>query len=290
MFNIIRYQKKQIAGLSIFYREAGCRNNPTIVLLHGFPSSSHMFRNLIPLLSKQFHVIAPDYPGYGNSAMPSPKTYTYSFHATSLIIEQLVSELGITQFFLYVQDYGGPIGFRIAVRSPQKILGLVIQNAVAHEVGLGPPFDVFKSLWKDRNPQTEEALGYFLTFNFTIRQYLEGARYPNHISPDSYSMDQFFLNRPGNDQVQLEYAYDYRKNIEQYPHWQQYLRQYQPHTLIVWGINDFIFTLAGAYAFQKELCNVEINLLCGGHFILEEQSFTVACLIHQFFRKRGVIY
>ncbi|PFM61387.1 alpha/beta hydrolase [Bacillus cereus] len=286
---MVSYHIATIDSLRIFYREAGSRRNPVIVLLHGFPSSSHMFRNLIPLLSDQFYVIAPDYPGFGNSSMPAPDEFTYTFHNISLVMEKLLDLLGIRQSVFYVQDYGGPVGLRIAVRQPSRVLGFVIQNSVAHEEGLGKPFDLFKALWKDRNPNTEAALGALLTFDFTKKQYLTGACSPNLISPDSYLMDQLLLDRLGNAQIQLELAYDYRKNVEQYPVWQQYLRTKQPPAIVIWGKNDFIFTLNGAGAFSKELYNVETHLLCGGHFLLEEQAWQVSQLIKSFFYSRLIV-
>lgn len=280
---MVLYKKVNIEGLTLFFREAGAPSHPTIILLHGFPSSSHMFRDLIPLLADRFHVIVPDYPGYGNSSMPQAKEYPYTFEHLSMVIEKLIVKLNISRYILYVHDYGGPIGFRLAIRNPHRILGFVIQNAVAHEEGLGKPFDLFKALWANRNPATEAAFSELVTFDFTKKQYITGACQPYLISPDGYSMDQFFLDRPGNSRIQLELGYDYRHNVEQYPLWQQYLRTYQPPTLVTWGKNDFIFTLEGAFAFSKELKNIETYLLCGGHFVLEEQSRPVSELIKRFF-------
>ncbi|OPH48057.1 alpha/beta hydrolase [Paenibacillus ferrarius] len=280
---VVLYKKMNIDGLCIFFREAGSLDNPTLILLHGFPSSSHMFRDLIPLLADRFHIIAPDYPGFGNSSMPSTEEYHYTFENLSIVIEQLIARLHISHYLLYVHDYGGPIGFRLAMRNPQRILGFIIQNAVADEKGLGKPFDLFKALWADRNPTTEAAFAKLATFDFTKSQYVLGACQPYLISPDGYSMDQFFLDRPGNSQIQLELGYDYRKNVEEYPAWQHYLRTYQPPTLVVWGKNDFIFTLEGAHAFSKDLIHIQTCLLCGGHFVLEEQSWHVAELIKGFF-------
>lgn len=280
---MILYKKVNIDGLNIFFREAGYSNNPTIVLLHGFPSSSHMFRNLIPLLADHFHVIAPDYPGFGNSSMPTTEEYQYTFENLSIVIEKLLAALCISQYILYVHDYGGPIGFRLAMRNPQRILGFVIQNSVVDDQGLGKPFDVFKALWKDPNPTTKAAFAELSTFDFTKKQYFTGVCQPYLISPDGYSMDQFFLDRPGNSLVQLELGYDYRKNVDEYPAWQHYLRDYQPPTLVVWGKNDFIFTLEGARAFSREVIHSETHFLCGGHFVLEEQSCHVSVLIKKFF-------
>ncbi|MBW7453629.1 alpha/beta hydrolase [Paenibacillus sepulcri] len=283
---MVLYKKIKIDGLDIFFREAGHPGNPPIILLHGFPSSSHMFRDLIPLLEDRFHVIAPDYPGFGNSSMPAAQDYPYTFENLSLVMEKLIAKLGISRYILYVHDYGGPVGFRLAVRNPHRILGFVIQNAVADVRGLGQPFDLFKALWADRNPATEAAFSELVTFDFTKKQYLTGVCQPYLISPDGYSMDQFFLDRPGNSEIQLELGYDYRKNVEEYPAWKQYLRTYQPPALIAWGKNDFIFTLEGAYAFSRELHHIETCFLCGGHFVLEEQSRHVSELIKSFFGRK----
>ncbi|WP_229521993.1 alpha/beta fold hydrolase [Paenibacillus monticola] len=224
-----------IDSLQIFFREAGHPSHPTMILLHGFPSSSHMFRDLIPLLADRFHVIAPDYPGFGNSSMPAVDEFNYTFENLSLVMEKLIAMLGISRYLLYVHDYGGPISFRLAIRNPQSIIGFVIQNAVINEQGLGEPFDLFKALWVNRNPTSEAAFAEFLTFDSTKKQYITGVCQPYLISPDGYSMDQFFLDRPGNRQIQLDLGYDYRTNVELYPVWQQYLRTYQPPVLVAWG-------------------------------------------------------
>ncbi|CAI6085536.1 Haloalkane dehalogenase [Cohnella sp. JJ-181] len=281
----IQYKKMNIEGIEVFYREAGNPRNPAMILLHGFPSSSHMFRDLIPLLADRYYVIAPDYPGYGNSSMPSVDHFSYTFEHLSLVIEQLIHGLCISRYILYCHDYGGPIGFRMAIRHPEKVLGFVIQNAVAHAIGLGRPFDLFKALWADPSPENKKAFATLVDVEFTRKQYTFGVCNPFLISPDGYVMDQLFLDRPGNAAIQLELGYDYRHNVEQYPKWQQYLRTYQPPTLIAWGKNDFIFTLAGAYALASELTCVELELLCGGHFVLEEASCMVSGLIQSFFAR-----
>ncbi|AZN41632.1 alpha/beta fold hydrolase [Paenibacillus albus] len=281
----VLYKKMNIEGYEVFFREAGNPSNPAIILLHGFPSSSHMFRDLIPLLADRYYVIAPDYPGYGNSSMPSVDEFSYTFEHISLVIGELINRLCISRYILYCHDYGGPIGFRIAVRQPERVLGFVIQNAVAHVEGLGEPFDLFKALWADPSPANKKAFAALVDVEFTKKQYVYGVCCPFLISPDGYAMDQFFLDRPGNAAIQLALGYDYRHNVEQYPKWQQYLRTYQPPTLIAWGKNDFIFTLEGAYALARELTCVELVLLCGGHFLLEEASCTVSECIISFFNR-----
>ncbi|MFD2611055.1 alpha/beta fold hydrolase [Paenibacillus gansuensis] len=280
---MIRYKKMNIEGIDLFFREAGSPGMPAIVLLHGFPTSSFMFRDLIPLLADRFHVIAPDYPGYGNSSAPSPQEFSYTFEHISILVEKLLDAMGIRQMILYVHDYGGPVGFRMAIRNPRRVAGFVIQNTVVNEEGLGQPFDLFKALWADRNPRTEAAFAQVITFDFTRRQYLQGACQPYFISPDGYNMDQPLLDRPGNSSIQLELGYDYRTNVEQYPVWQQYLRRYQPPVLVAWGKNDFIFTLDGALFFNQVVSYSQTSLLCGGHFVLEEQSVQISHMIKDFF-------
>ncbi|MCJ8013005.1 alpha/beta hydrolase [Paenibacillus sp. KQZ6P-2] len=280
----VRYKYATVQGLSVFYREAGSPSNPALVLLHGFPSSSHMFRELLPLLADRFYLIAPDYPGFGYSNMPSISDFSYTFEQFSLIIEQLLDQLSIPKFILYCHDYGGPVGFRLAVRHPHRVRGFIIQNSVVNFEGLGTPFDVFKALWKHPDARTQQEFAATVTsFDFTKKQYFTGACYPERVSPDGPYMDQMFLNRPGNQEIQVALGYDYRKNVEQYPIWQQYLRTYQPPVLVVWGRNDFIFTLKGAEFFERELKCVATHLLCGGHFVLEEASYVTAMLIKNFF-------
>ncbi|WP_246358560.1 alpha/beta fold hydrolase [Paenibacillus phytorum] len=279
----VLYKKMEVDGLSIFYREAGNPKNPALILLHGFPSSSHMFRDLIPLLADRYYVLAPDYPGYGNSSMPAVDSFSYTFENISLVIERLLDNLRIPRYILYCHDYGGPIGFRLAVRHPQRILGFVIQNAVVNVEGLGQPFDLFKALWADPSPENKAAFASLVTPTFTKKQYLTGVCHPYLISPDGYSMDQYFLDRPGNSEIQLALGYDYRKNVEQYPRWQHYLQTFQPPTLVAWGKNDFIFTLNGAYAFKRFVKEAEIYMLCGGHFVLEEAHYAIADLIKGFY-------
>ncbi|TBL81978.1 alpha/beta fold hydrolase [Paenibacillus thalictri] len=283
MVHPVMYKGLRVENVDIFYREAGHPSQPAIVLLHGFPSSSHMFRELIPLLADRYHVIAPDYPGYGNSGMPGVNEFLYTFEHISRIVEQLLDRLQVSKCILYCHGYGGPVGFRMAVRAPSRILGFVIQNAVVNVEGLGRPFDVFKKLWADPSPKNQAEFAALTSFDFTKKQYVTGVCNPLIVSPDGYSMDQFFLDRHGNKQIQLALGYDYRTNVQEYPRWQQYLRDHQPPVLVAWGRNDFIFTLEGAAFYGKADPHVETHLLCGGHFMLEEKSGTVAQLIKTFY-------
>ena len=281
-----RYKTIDVDGLEIFYREAGREDAPTILLLHGFPSSSHMFRDLIPKLAEDFRLIAPDYPGFGNSSMPTIEEFDYTFENMTRVVERFVEKLGLGRFGLYVQDYGGPVGFRIASRRPERVEALVIQNAVAHEEGLGEAFDVVKAIWEDRNEETEGAIRDLLTPKFTRTQYLSGAHEPEKISPDAYNMDQFFLERPGNAEIQVELQHDYRTNPPLYPEWQRYFREHQPPTLVAWGKDDLLFTVEGARAYERDLKDAEVHLLDAGHFALEEESDRIAGLIARFYADR----
>jgi pimeloyl-ACP methyl ester carboxylesterase len=280
----VQYRRTGVDGVNLFYREAGDRSRPAIVLLHGFPSSSHMYRELIPLLSDSFHVIAPDYPGFGHSDAPSPEKFNYTFENLAQFSDALLEQIGITKYYLYLQDYGGPVGFRIALKHPERVLGLVIQNANAYEEGLS---DKLKAsalpFWKERNATTEGAMREVLNLEFTKAQYTVGALDPAHVSPDAWTFDQALLDRPGNSAIQLALLYDYRGNPPLYPAWQAYLRKHQPKTLIVWGRGDFLFTPAGAEAFLRDLPKARLHWLEGGHFALEEHAPTIAKKIKEEF-------
>jgi pimeloyl-ACP methyl ester carboxylesterase len=285
MKNNVYYKSISIEDVNIFYREAGDASKPTVLLLHGFPSSSHMYRNLIDELSDQYHLIAPDYPGFGNSDMPARTTYNYTFDNLSITIEKFIDAIGLKKFSLYMQDYGSPVGYRIAVRRPELIQALLIQNANAYVEGLGPAIHDGQQYWTNKNEETEKAMRGILTLEGTKLQYLDGVENPEKINPDSYHYDQYFLNRPGNVEIQLDLLYDYRNNITLYPVWQKYLRETQPPTLITWGKNDALFTEAGALAYKKDLKNPEIHLFNTGHFALEEFHAEIASLIKTFLIK-----
>lgn len=278
----IRYNSLSIDGVNIFYREAGSRSNPAILLLHGFPSSSHMYRDLINDLADRYYLIAPDYPGFGNSDMPDRDKYTYTFDNLSVTIERFIDALKLTKFALYMQDYGSPVGYRIAVRRPELIKALIIQNANAYEEGIGPAIEDGKRFWANRNTETENAMRNILTAEGTKFQYIDGVEDVQRISPDAYRYDQLFLDRPGNKEIQLDLLYDYRNNLTLYPVWQQYLRDHQPPTLITWGKNDAMFTEKGALAYRKDLPKAEVHLLNTGHFALEEFHAEIAVYIDRF--------
>jgi pimeloyl-ACP methyl ester carboxylesterase len=276
----VTFKTVKIDGLDIFYREAGDKNKPTILLLHGFPSSSHMFRDLINDLSDSYHLVAPDYPGFGQSSAPSVKDYQYNFANLTAVMEDFIDALGLKKFSLYVQDYGGPIGFRIAAKRPYAIQSLIVQNANAYNEGLGEALKPLVGYIQNPNPETEKAARGLLSLEGTKWQYTDGAEDLSKISPDSYTSDQFYLDRPGNDEIQLTLFRNYGSNLPLYEVWQNYFRKYQPNTLVISGKNDQLFIAPGAEAFKKDIKDAQISLLNGGHFAAE--------LIKTFLTKKGI--
>ena len=280
------YKTAKVNSLDIFYREAGPKNAPTLLLLHGFPTSSHMFRNLIPALADKYHIIAPDYPGYGYSAMPPVGEFDYTFENLTDIVDGLVQQLGIERYSLYVMDYGAPVGFRLAVRHPERVQSLIVQNGNAYEEGLLEFWKPFRAYWKDRSEENAVALRKLLTIDATKWQYTNGVRQADRISPDTWLVDQPLMDRPGNQDVQLALFFDYGSNPPLYPSWQEYFRKHQPPMLIVWGKNDFIFPPEGAHPYKRYLKNVELHLFDTGHFALEEEGQTIAGLMRSFLAKQ----
>jgi pimeloyl-ACP methyl ester carboxylesterase len=282
------YRYATIDGHKVFYREAGPKQGTTIVLLHGFPSSSHMFRDLIPRLADRFHIIAPDYIGFGYSEQPNVTEFPYNFENLTRIVEKLVfGELGLSKFSIYVHDYGAPVGFRIASRHPEAIDGIIVQNGNAYLEGIGAAFKPLKPFWANWNTETEKPVRSLLTAETTKFQYTHGTNDPGKISPDSYTFDQHFLDRPGNDVVQLNLLHDYPSNVALYDEWHTYFRAHQPPTLIVWGQNDPFFTVEGAQAFLRDLPKAELHLLESGHFALEDNAEAIAAHIRRFFSKEA---
>ncbi len=279
------YRSVDVAGVRVFFREAGPPDAPHVLLLHGFPSSSHMFRDLIPALADRFHVVAPDYPGFGHSAMPAVQEFDYSFDHLAEVIDAFTTRLGLDRYALYVQDYGAPVGFRLAVKHPERIRALVIQNGNAYEEGLGQFWAPIKAYWEDPTGERRAHMLAALELEGTRWQYLDGARRPERISPDAWLIDQALLDRPGNKEIQLKLFYSYRTNPPRYPEWQAYFRRHQPPTLIVWGRNDPIFPAEGAYPYRRDLRDVELHLLDAGHFALEEEGATIAGLMRAFLER-----
>lgn len=280
--NTTQYKTVMVDGLEVFYREAGDPSKPTILLLHGFPTSSHMFRNLIPALAQDYHLIAPDYPGFGNSAMPQVTEFDYTFDNLTNVVEGFLETLKLETYSLYVMDYGAPIGFRIANKYPERVQTLIVQNGNAYEEGLQEFWNPLRAYWKDRTPENAAKLTPFFELEATKWQYTHGVSNPTALSPDSWNMDQRFLDRPGNKEIQLKLFYDYRSNPPLYPEWQAYFRKYQPPTLVVWGENDEIFPKEGAYPYQKDLKNLEFHLIDAGHFVLESKGDLIAGEIKDF--------
>ena len=276
------FRTVSIDGLDIFYREAGSRNNPTILLLHGFPTSSHMFRNLMSALGDHFHLVAPDYPGYGNSSMPTVNEFDYTFDRLAQIVEKFITAINLKRYSLYVMDYGAPIGYRIAAKYPERVEALIVQNGNAYEEGLREFWDPIKAYWQDRSPENADKLRHLFTLEATKWQYTNGVRNLEAISPDTWNMDQPFLDRPGNVEIQLALFYSYGTNPPLYPQWQEYFRKHQPPTLIVWGKNDYIFPAEGAEPYKRDLKNLEFHLLDTGHFALEEEGDAIANHIRRF--------
>ncbi len=276
----------KVDGLDIFYREAGPKDAPTILLLHGFPTSSQMFRNLIPALADRFHLVAPDYPGFGNSSMPAVDAFDYSFDRLADVVEGFTETLGLDRYSLYVMDYGAPVGFRLAVRHPERVQALIVQNGNAYDEGLRGFWDPFRAYWKDRNAETAKPLAGFLNLEVTKWQYTHGVRDPEAISPDTWTVDQYGLDRPGNREIQLQLFHDYGSNPGHYPAWQAYFRAHQPPTLVVWGKNDVIFPAEGAEPYKRDLKDLEFHLLDTGHFALEEDGAFIAARIRAFLEAR----
>ncbi|TVY30957.1 putative hydrolase [Lachnellula hyalina] len=279
-------------GLNIFYREAGPTDAPVILLLHGFPSSSHQFRNLIPLLAAAYHVIAPDLPGFGFTEVPNSRAYPYTFDSIATSIEAFLDALSIKKFSPYIFDYGAPTGLRLALRRPEAVQAIFSQNGNAYDEGLGAFWDPLKEFWKGDglNISLREAItASTLTLDATKGQYLTGTVNPNStIAPETYTLDQALLDRPGQTDIQLGLFYDYRKNVEMYPQFQEYFRKSQVPLIAFWGKNDPIFIPAGAEAFKKDLPNAEIHLLDAGHFAVESNTKEIANLMLRFLKKNGI--
>jgi pimeloyl-ACP methyl ester carboxylesterase len=282
--NTVRYQAAVVDGLNIAYREAGNSQNPKLVLLHGFPASSHQYRNLIPALADSFHVVAPDYPGFGNSDIPHPATFAYTFDRLAEITAKFLKEKGFDHYGLFVQDYGGPVGFRIITRNPDALDWLIIQNTNAYEEGFTEAWAGLRNvLWKNRTPESEQGVAGLLEFDTIKAVYLHGHKHPDLISPDNWNMDFRFMERPNARRVQMDLFYDYRTNVALYPEWQKFLRDRQPETLIFWGQDDIFFTREGGEAYLRDLPQAEMHRLDSGHFAVEDCLEQIATDIERFY-------
>jgi pimeloyl-ACP methyl ester carboxylesterase len=276
------YRTVQVDGLSIFYREAGSKDAPVLLLLHGLPSSSRMFEPLLTRLSDRFHLIAPDYPGFGHSDWPDPKTFSYTFDHIAAVMEHFTQSLGLEHYALYMQDYGGPVGFRLALAHPERLAGLIVQNAVAHNEGLGPLWKTRRAFWADR-PAYEAALRTnLLSLATTRNRHLGTDPAVERYDPDLWTDEFAFLSQPGQADIQTDLFYDYRTNVAAYPSWQAWLKKSQPRLLVIWGRYDTSFELSEAEAYRRDVPKAQVHVLDGGHFALDTQAEEIAALVRTF--------
>jgi pimeloyl-ACP methyl ester carboxylesterase len=280
------YKTISVKDLKIFYREAGSPDKPTLLLLHGFPSNSRMFETLIPLLSDRYHCIAPDLPGFGFSEAPPASTFNYSFDHLAEYLKAFTDSLHLTSYHLYLQDYGGPIGFRLILAAPEKVKAIVIQNAVAHEEGLSALWTVRKAFWRDRKTYEEQVRQNFTSLEAAKQRHIGTSPHPERINPDTWNDEYAFLTRPGQDKIQLDLFYDYQTNVASYPKWQAWLKEHQPPLLVVWGKYDPSFTVAGAEAYKRDVPAAEVQILDAGHFALDEAAPEIAGSIRNFLQKQ----
>lgn len=280
----VMYRTAKVNGINIFYREAGKPGAPTLLLLHGFPSSGHMFRNLIPLLAEQYHIVAPDFPGFGQSDMPDRSNFTYSFANLADVIGKFTEVVGLTKFAIYIFDYGSPVGLRMALNHPERIKAIISQNGNAYEEGLSDGWNPIRAYWKDPSAENRNALRSMLTPQTTTFQYVHGVADQGLVSPDGRSLDDFYLARAGAHELQLDLFLDYAKNVTLYPEFQKYFRTHKPSFLAVWGRNDPFFLPAGAEAFKRDIPKAEIQFFDTGHFALETHCAEIAAAIRKFLK------
>ncbi len=285
---VVHYRTAKVDGVDVFYREAGPQDAPVVLLLHGFPTSSHMFRNLIPALADRYHVIAPDYPGFGESAAPDHKTFAYTFAHYADIVDGLLAQLGVGGYAIYLMDYGAPVGYRLALKHPDRVTALIVQNGNAYEEGLKAFWDPIKAYWADGSDAHREALSFLVAPETTKFQYVDGVADVSRIDPDNWGHDQRLLDRPGNKDIQLDLFLDYGTNVPLYPKFQAFFREKKPPTLIVWGKNDKIFPADGATPYLRDLPDAELHLLDTGHFALEDKADVMIPLIRDFLGRKLV--
>ncbi len=281
----VNFRKVDVDGIKVFYREAGPKDAPTILLLHGFPTASHMFRDLIPQLADRFRLIAPDLPGFGQSDMPTRNAFTYTFENIANVIDRFTEVIGLHRFAMYVFDYGAPVGFRLAVRHPDRVTALISQNGNAYEEGLSAGWNPIRAYWQEPSEVNREALRSFLAPETTRWQYTQGVPDVTAVSPDGYSLDNFYLARPGADEIQLDLFGDYKSNVALYPTFQNYFRTHKPRFLAVWGKNDPFFLPQGAEAFKRDIPDAMVHFFDTGHFALETHATEIAAMIRDFFAR-----
>jgi len=278
----VTFRKVDVDGIRVFYREAGPKAAPTILLLHGFPTAGHMFRDLIPRLADRFRLVAPDLPAFGQSDMPARGTFTYTFENIANVIDRLTEVIGLRRFAVYVFDYGAPVGFRLAMRRPERITAIISQNGNAYAEGLSAGWNPIRAYWEVPSQANREALRTLLSPETTVWQYTHGVPDPTSVSPDGYSLDNFYLARPGADEVQLDLLGDYKSNVALYPAFQQYFRTSRPPLLAVWGKNDPFFLPPGAEAFRRDIPGAVVRFFDTGHFALETHAHEIAATIRDF--------
>ena len=278
----ITYRRTGVNGLNVFYREAGPSGAPKVLLMHGYPSASHMFRDLIPQLADRFHVIAPDMPSFGQSDMPAQDSFTYTFEAITDVMDSFTDVVGFDRYALYAFDYGAPVGFRLAVRRPERITAIISQNGNAYTEGLSDGWNPIRAYWREPTQANRDAIRTLVQPETTVWQYTHGVADPSAVSPDGYTLDNYYLARPGADEIQLDLFLDYASNVELYPAFQEYFRTSRPPLLAIWGRNDPFFLPAGAEAFKRDIPEADVRLLDTGHFALETHSFEIAAAIRGF--------
>jgi pimeloyl-ACP methyl ester carboxylesterase len=282
----IRYDSIRVDGQDIFYRESGPKDAPTILLLHGLPSSSRMYQPLLESsLSENYHLVAPDYPGFGHSSWPNPKEFTYTFDALAKVMQDFADNLHLDRYTLFMQDYGGPVGFRMALLHPERIEAMIIQNAVSHEEGLSPLWAVRRAFWEDRAAHEAEVRTNLLSLEATKKRHVGTSPDVSRYNPDLWVDEYYFLNQPGQADIQLDLFYDYQNNVKSYPKWQQWLRDHHPALLVLWGRYDTSFTIAGGEAYQRDDPRAEVHILDAGHFALDLKSAEIIQLTEAFMKK-----
>lgn len=281
----INYQTTRVNGLNIFYREAGKKDSPTLLLLHGFPTASHMFRNLIPILAEDYHVVAPDFPGFGQTELPDHKQFSYSFANLADVIGKFTEAIGLKKFAIYIFDYGAPVGLRMALKHPERITAIISQNGNAYVEGLSDGWNPIRTYWKDPSQKNRDALRSMLLPQTTEFQYTHGVTDKSLVSPDGRSLDDFYMTRPGAHEAQLDLFLDYAKNVELYPEFQNFFRKQKPPLLAVWGKNDPFFLPPGAEAFKRDIPNAEVQFLDTGHFALETHYAEIGSAMLKFLKK-----